>query len=60
MVNMQTCTSCLDGVKKICQQNREKKKKRLNFFIACKFVTTCCDKNVICDSTIQKKRGGVI
>jgi len=33
-----------------------------NFFLRNKkqifFLTTCCDKNVICDYTIQKKGGG--
>jgi hypothetical protein len=24
--------------------------------MACKFVMVCCDKNLICDSTIQKKK----
>jgi hypothetical protein len=47
MVNTQTYTSCVNRVKK--------NKKTLNFFIACKFVMACDDKNEICDSTIQKK-----
>ncbi len=28
------------------------------FFTTCKFITACCDKNVIHDSMIQKKGGG--
>ncbi len=33
----------------------EKKKKTQIFFMACKFVMACCDKNVI-DSMIQEKK----
>ncbi len=53
MVDMQTCTSCM---LKWCQKNfvdKIKEKKSLNFVMACKFVMTCRDKNVICDCIIQ-------
>jgi len=42
MVNTWTCTSCINGVKTFCRQNWEKK--TLIFFMACKSVTSCCDK----------------
>ncbi len=55
MVNIQTCTSCLNGVKTFLSTKLKEKKKKpaLNFFfMTCKFVMTCHDKNVIHDSTI--------
>ncbi len=60
MVNTQTCTSCLNGVKTFFL-TKSGKKKELFFkilFMACKFVMTCHDKNVICDCMIPKKKGG--
>jgi hypothetical protein len=53
MVNTQTCTSCLNCVKKNCCQNWGKE--TLDFFMACKFVMACHDENVFCDFTIRGK-----
>jgi len=52
-MNMHASASCSNGVKKICQQ---KKKKKFIFFHACKFVTSCCDENVLHDSTIRGEK----
>jgi len=51
MLNMQACASCLNGVKKKFQKNKNKIK-----FHACKFITSCHDENVIHDSTIQGEK----
>jgi hypothetical protein len=52
MVNIQTCTSCLNDVKTFLSKKLKKKKKtNLKFFFM-----ACYDKNVICDSTIQEKK----
>ncbi len=56
VVNTQACTSCLNGVKKhLLTKSKNKIKIKINSFVACKVVTTCCDKNVIHDSTIRRK-----
>jgi hypothetical protein len=47
MVNMQTCISCLNGVKKYLSTI---------FFTTCKFVMACHDNNVISNSTIYEKK----
>jgi hypothetical protein len=51
MMSTQTCASCFKMVSKK-KKLKKKKTKKHNFFLM-----ACCDKNVIHDSTIQKKRG---
>jgi hypothetical protein len=47
-----TCTSCLNDIKTFCQQNWKRNNNNNNSYTTCKFVTTCCDENVICDYMI--------
>jgi hypothetical protein len=54
--NTWTCTSCLNGVKIFLLEKLGKYIIIYIFFITYKFVRTCHDKNVICDSTIWKKK----
>ncbi len=55
MVNIQTCTSCLNDVKTFLLTRSKKKKKKTRNKPSI-FFMLCCDKNVICDSTIHEKK----